>query len=182
MHLIKKFKSALLQYAAKSETKKRNIVRKPKNIQECENILILFFANNTDEENKILLLAQNLRQQGKKVLLMSESSKNTDEEKAFFSIIPSDLNWYGKPKQEGRIEKLIKKDWDCILALYPHKMDTLEYILSSSNAATKAGFYNQNLDNLDIMIDLGKKDFNFAVNELMNILNTIKIRSYEPAI
>ncbi len=182
MQFIKKFKSALLYRTIRLETKKQNRSTKPKNVDDCASILILFDSDHNDQINQILKLSQLFREQGKRILLLATSSSDESEQKAYSVLTRKDINWYGKPNEKSQVSQIINKDWDCMLSLYVTPNSTLDYIGAKCRAFTKAGFYNGKNDYLDILVDLGKKDFRYSLKELLNILKTIKSRSYEPAV
>ncbi|MBL7830067.1 MAG: hypothetical protein JNK41_03500 [Saprospiraceae bacterium] len=182
MQLLKKFKSAILYFKLKTEIQRQKRVSKPKNIEDCKSILILFDADDSFNLKQILKRAQSFRENGKKVLLCGSTDKSVLNEMPFTPLTKKDVNWYGKPANNTSIAQLLDKEWDCILSLYVSQNPTLDYITAKSQASTKAGFYHQNTAFMDIMVDVCNQGFQKSLDDLLIILKTIKSRSYEPAV
>jgi hypothetical protein len=182
MQILKKFKSSLLYFLIRSENKKTKRNQKPKNLDDCKSILVLFNHSESRDVNLILGLCKDFKESGKKVFLLASSETEPVREEPFTVIGKKDLNWFGKPLVNSKIDNLLNYDWDCVLGLYNTPDAQLDYVVAMSNAFTKAGFYHLKSSNYNIMIEQGNSDFKKSVLQLFSILKTIKSRSYEPAI
>ena len=184
MKPLNQLKSFIFYKTLNTEIKRKKRTVKAINPDECQYFLILFDTDDEAATQAISNYSQTLKQDGK-IVVLTGFTRRPDaqtEGKNFMVVTKEDVNWYGKPVLNEKTAQITNREWDCVLSLHTTPIPALDYFAATTSAATKAGFYHNNLTWLDILVDAGKGDFRKSLGYLLNILKTIKSRSYEPVI
>lgn len=182
MKPINYLKSVIFNQKLKSDLKKINRTPKARNPEDCKSFLILLDADDKQAVDAVQKLVNHLKSEGKKVLPLAYTQYTQTNGHSFLTLSKKDVNWIGVPVANENTAVFSGKEWDCVLSLHKIPVPALDYIAATCKASTKAGFYHNNQSILDIMVDPAHNDFQKSLDVLLNILKTIKSRSYEPVV
>lgn len=169
----------------KKEFKNMKRVGKVKNLDEALSVGILYPVDRPETYHLVKKYVKHLKEQEgiRKIMALGyvdvkELPADYNSKLEFDFFCKKDLNRLYRP-QGNIIKNFIEEDYDILIELTNDTILPLRYILISSRAKFKVGFYNEeNEPYFDMMINTGKSfnivDFIDQINHYLKIINKRK--------
>lgn len=153
------------------------------NFDSAQSAMILFDTSLPDCFQPIKEFSKFLKKEGIKTSVFGfVSQKETPQEMLLWAnfefITRKDINWIGSPRGEIA-ERFYKKTPDILFVISYKDILSLEFLVQLSKAKFKVGCYTDRENDLDLMINPGKKDcdasfFIEQVKHYIQLLNPSK--------
>ena len=152
--------------------------RKATNFADCQNISILFNANDNQNLSAVFQYIRLLIGLNKNVSALgfwnANDLSNAPTQYPIFN--KKNLSFANVPKGE-LIENFNTQNSDLLLALYITPLAALDYLIAASQAKFKVGFYSEvNCNLLDFMLYSKNIDLETAVNQLHSQLQNLDFK------
>jgi len=136
---------------------KPQISKKKVNIQNAQQIGILFDATKLEPRQEALRYAKALKEQGKKVKVLGFiNGHQKDAHFPFKYFDKKSIDWTQRPKGEN-VKAFLDQDFDIFVFLNPITSVYSEYIAALTNAHLKVGPIADLTDVYDLMINVKNK-------------------------
>ncbi len=178
--MVRKIRKALTDYFIYAETKKAKRERKVINLNDAQNVGILFYLDDEKKYRTVEKLINSLDEQKKKVKAIgyvpSKRYPNYYMAKLKIDVITKkNLNLYGIPKG-GFVKEFINSDFDILLDINTGKYYPLIFLAGASRAKFKVGMYDKELVKIfDFMIykkeDMSFDDFTDSMLYYLTVIN-----------
>jgi len=166
------------RYFLKRELKDFHRRVKPCSISNAENVGITFVVNDQDELEIIRKLLKKLNAAGLKTFALGylPVKKPNDfylSQKGFNFFSDADLDFVLRPKSEAVVE-FLGTEFDLLIDFDTEKYFPMNYVLRTSKAKFKVGWYGDDLP-FDLMMDIQRKaGLEYYLDQTMLYLEKIK--------
>lgn len=172
--MIKNIRKWFYNYFLNKQLKHHYAERKVMNINNANDIAIIFDATNTDQTAVINQFADSLKALKKKIHLFGYYDIPKPAINFNFPYFnKKNLNWHLVP-QGVLVDEFIERKFDILINASVEEILPLEYISAFSNASYRVGLYNPSkLFCYDLMIDLKEKNLKKLTEEVKYYLNVL---------
>lgn len=159
---------------------KKSIVqtnRNRKDLQQANQIAIIFDSTKKDAESIVMNYCEKLRQMGKKVTLIGylPKLKKADKVPSFSFCTNSDLKNLNEAKTES-VRHFLKQEFDMLICFFETPNIRLEKLAYATKAGFKIGNFCENHFCFDFMVESkGMFDFKEFALDVNKYLNKISI-------
>lgn len=178
MKILERSRKKLSSYLIEKEIKDTVRKRAVKNLDNAENIGILFDATLFENFEIVKKFLTELNEKNKTVLALGfvDDEKIADHlliRKGFNFFCKKDLNWLFQPTPDF-VLGFCKKEFDIIMDLTPGNLFPLKYIMLKSKARLKVGKFTGIDTPCDISINTGKNhNMNFLLEQVKYYLTSV---------
>lgn len=147
--------------------------------ENCQNVAILFNASDAANLPAVFQHIRLLISEGKNVQALgywdAADLNNAPTQYPIFNR--KNLSFTNVPQGE-LIQNFMQQQPDILLALYNGKIPALDYLLATSAAQLRAGFYDaEKLNSLDFIVQTSTDNLDVAIKELLSQLIRVKFNS-----
>ncbi len=172
--MIANIKKRFHYYFLKKELKFHRVDRKAININNANDIAIIFDASDVEKTAIINQFADSLRAMKKKIHLFGYYNIPKPAINFNFPYFnKKNLNWYLEPNGV-LVDEFIDRKFDILINACIDEILPLEYIAALSQASYRVGLYNPSkLFCYDMMIDMKEKNLKKLVDQVKHYLGVI---------
>jgi len=173
--MLKKVQRWFYFYFLKKGMQVRRVPPKSTNLNEANEIGILFDATDPDKVSLINQFADSLKREKKKTILLAFYDQPKRAINFNFSYFNrKDLNWHLAPHGVV-VDEFIQRKFDILINAFTKENLPLEFVSAMSQAAFRMGAYDKNKTYAyDFMVDIkGEDDLRLLLNQYKHYLQML---------